>query len=281
MLGIIGGTGLYRLDGLNILDQVDVDTPFGVPSAPLVRASYQGRDVIFLPRHGAHHDFLPHEINYRANVYALKKMGVRQVISVSAVGSLRAELEPGHFVLPFQYIDWVRGGREKSFFEKGMPAHVSMARPVCPELYDYIVKIVRDQNMPLHINKTYVCVDGPRFGTAAESHMFRALGADIIGMTNVPEVFLMREAQISYVSLCIVTDYDAWQDDPALHADTSAILARYGKSLGQAMSILQAILSGERPPQSDFVCTALAGTLMRDPDILGTGQRSIWDVLSA
>lgn len=281
MLGIIGGTGLYRLDGLNILDQVDIDTPFGVPSAPLVRASYQGRDVIFLPRHGAHHDFLPHEINYRANVYALKKMGIHQVISVSAVGSLREELAPGHFVLPAQYIDWVRGGREKSFFEKGMPAHVSMARPVCPKLSGYITNIVQDQKVPLHTGKTYVCVDGPRFGTGAESHMFRALGADIIGMTNVPEAFLMREAQISYTSLCIVTDYDAWQDDPSLHADTSTILARYGKSLGQAMSILQAILSGEIPPPSDFVRTALAGTLMRDPDILAADQRAIWDVLSA
>lgn len=279
MLGIIGGTGFYKLDGLEILDQVNVETPFGAPSAPLTRARYGDVDVVFLPRHGLHHNFMPHEINYRANVFALKKIGVRQAISFSAVGSLRAEIPPGDFALPSQYIDWTKDGRAKSFFGNGLVGHVSMAQPICPNLTAAIQAAAADISMKLHTGKTYVCVDGPRFGTQAESHMLRGFGGDLVGMTNVPEVFLMREAQIAYAAVSISTDFDAWQDDPALHADTATIIARYGKSLVEAHGLLRAILGKPLPPPSDLCAHALNGALMTPEDHLSPIAAEIWQVL--
>lgn len=279
MLGIIGGTGFYKLDGLNIINEETVETPFGPPSAPFTRARYGTHDVVFLPRHGKHHDFLPHEINYRANVYALKKQGVTQAISFSAVGSLRAEIAPGDFAVPHQYIDWIKGPRIKSFFGQGLIAHVSTALPVCPHLSAAIVAAAQRLNMPMHTNKTYACVDGPRFGTAAESHMLRGFGADLVGMTNVPEVFLMREAQIAYAAVSIATDYDAWQDDPALHADTATIIARYGKSLTQAQTLLRALLDAPLPPPGDLARQALNGALMVPEDGLNPTAKALWSVL--
>ncbi len=281
MLGIIGGTGFYKLDGLTLTGEEVVETPFGAPSAPLTRAQYKNHDVVFLPRHGLHHNFMPHEINYRANVYALKKIGVRQAISISAVGSLRGDIPPGDFALPAQYIDQTRGIREKSFFGNGLVGHVSMARPVCPDLSAAIESAAQRLGMRVHTNKTYVCVDGPRFGTAAESHMLRGFGADLVGMTNVPEVFLMREAQIAYAAISIATDYDAWQDDPRLHADTATIIARYGKSLQEAQALILALLGHDIPPPSDLCRTSLAGALMTPLDALSPTNRALWDLLSA
>lgn len=281
MLGIIGGTGFYKLEGLTITGEEAVETPFGPPSAPLTRARYNDVEVVFLPRHGLHHNLMPHEINYRANVYALKKIGVRQVISISAVGSLRAEIAPGDFALPHQYIDWTRGARIKSFFGEGLVGHVSTARPICPDLSVAIQNAAMRLKMNIHTGKTYVCVDGPRFGTAAESHMFRSLGADLIGMTNVPEVFLMREAQIAYAAVSIATDYDAWQDDPSLHADTATIIARYGKSLLEAQALLRAILETPLPVPCDLARRALSGALMTPVEKLSPSTRALWDVMSA
>lgn len=279
MLGVIGGTGFYKLDGLTIVGEETVETPFGLPSAPFTRARYGDHDVLFLPRHGKHHDFLPHEINYRANVYAMKKLGVTQAVSFSAVGSLRAEIAPGDFALPSQYIDWIKGSRIKSFFGEGLIAHVSMARPICPDLTAAILAAAARIKMPMHTNKTYVCVDGPRFGTAAESHMLRGFGADLVGMTNVPEVFLMREAQIAYAAVSIATDYDAWQDDPALHADTATIIARYGKSLAEAQALLRALLDAPLPEGSALARQSLNGALMVSEDGLNKAAKDLWSVL--
>lgn len=281
MLGIIGGTGFYKLQGLEIVEETEMDTPFGKPSAPLTRARYAGKEVFFLPRHGARHQFLPHEVNYRANIYALKKAGVRQIIGFSAVGSLREEIAPGDFAIPSQYIDWVKDGRTKTFFGNGVTAHVSTARPVCQNLTDGLTRAAQKAGAAIHTGKTYVCVDGPRLGTQAESHFFRQIGGDLVGMTNVPEVFLAREAQICYAIVGIATDYDCWKENPADHADTATIIARYGTSLTKANAMLLAFLEGDLPEENPSCRESLKGAVMTPDDALTEQARVMLAVLRA
>jgi 5'-methylthioadenosine phosphorylase len=281
MLGIIGGTGFYQLDGVTVTGTEDLSTPFGPPSAPITRATYKNNSIAFLPRHGAAHDKLPHEINYRANIYALKKIGVTQLISVSAVGSLRANIAPGHMVVPNQYIDRIMGPRVKTFLGDGVVGHVSTARPVCPDLSRSIAMAAKNAGATVHENKTYIAVDGPRFGTAAESHMMRGWGADIIGMTAIPEVFLAREAQMAYAALCIATDYDAWQDDPNAHAAMSEILAQYKTSLATAQRAVLSALEASLPASSVLCRTALSGAIMTDIDHLSPAQRALYQMLAS
>ena len=192
MIGIIGGTGLYGMKAIAEVAVRSVATPFGSPSAPVRIGLLGGKRVAFLSRHGEHHEFIPSEINFRANIWALKSLGVRTVIGVSAVGSLRAELQPGDLALPSQYIDATRGLRAASFFGGGMVAHVSTAEPTCRATADCIARVARGFGWTLHTERTYACVEGPRLGTRAESLMLRGVGADLVGMTNVPEVFLAR-----------------------------------------------------------------------------------------
>ncbi len=281
MLGIIGGTGFYQLDGVTVTKTETITTPFGDPSGEVTRATYNGVDIAFLPRHGSGHGKLPHEINYRANVFALKKIGVTRAISVSAVGSLRAEIEPGHFVVPTQYIDNIKGPRDKSFLGGGVVGHVSTARPVCPDLSTALVHAARAAGAHVHTDKTYVAVDGPRFGTAAESHMMRGWGGDIVGMTAVPEVFLARESQIAYASICIATDYDAWQEDPGLHADMTDILAQYKTSLAIAQQSVLSLIDGGLPAPSTMCRMALSGAIMTPDDQMSDQNKAIFDVLRA
>ena len=279
MLGIIGGTGFYKLDGVELTGELDVTTPFGKPSAPLQRARFQDKQLVFLARHGAHHQFLPHEINYRANIFALKQAGVRQIVGVSAVGSLRQELAPGHFAIPTQYIVWVKDGRAKTFFGNGLAAHVSTAETVCPNLQDALTAAAVKAGVTLHRNKAYVCVDGPRFGTRAESHMLRLMGGDLVGMTNVPEAFLAREAQICYATLGIVTDYDCWKDDPSDHADTATIMARYGQCLQQAHTMLKTVLAQPLPAMPPMFRQGLTGAVLTPDSALSVEARDILAVL--
>ncbi len=281
MLGIIGGTGFYKLQGLEIIEAVEMDTPFGKPSAPLTRARYAGKEVFFLPRHGAQHQFLPHEVNYRANIYALKKAGVKQLMGFSAVGSLREDIAPGDFAIPTQYIDWVKGSREKTFFGNGVAAHVSTARPVCQNLVEGLTRAAQKTGVVIHTSNTYVCVDGPRLGTQAESHFFRQIGGDLVGMTNVPEVFLAREAQICYAIVGIVTDYDCWKEDPADHADTATIIARYGASLTKANATLLAFLEGHLPDENPACRESLKRAVMTPDDALSEQARGLLAVLRA
>lgn len=248
MLAIIGGTGIYNLEGIKILESIEIETPFGMPSAPIIKAAIGRHEGLFLPRHGRHHQFLPHEINYQANIFALKKCGATQVIGLSAVGSLRKELHPGDFVIPSQYFDWVKGQRERTFFGNGVAAHVSTAEPTCPNITTWILNQAQTLSLTCHTNKTYACVDGPRLGTKAESHFLRQIGADVVGMTNVPEVFLAREAQMCYATIGMVTDYDCWMDDPTYTATVSAIMTRYGESLENAMQLLHALFKTPLPP---------------------------------
>ncbi|MBP0049074.1 S-methyl-5'-thioadenosine phosphorylase [Marinobacterium sp. AK62] len=210
-IGIIGGSGLYQMPGLTDVQEHSIDTPFGAPSDPLVTGNMDGVPVVFLARHGRDHRFLPTEVPYRANIHALKQMGVRYLVSFSAVGSLQAEVAPRDMLIPDQYIDLTRH-RVNTFFGEGVVAHVALADPVCAALSKLLAEAVAAQeNAPnLHTGGTYVCMEGPQFSTRAESQWYRQMGASVIGMTNMPEARLAREAQMAYASLAMVTDYDSW-----------------------------------------------------------------------
>lgn len=212
-VGVIGGSGLYQIDGFDGISEIAVDTPFGSPSDRIVSGRMHGRKVFFLPRHGVGHRLLPHEINHRANIWALRSLGVRWIVSVTAVGSLREELRPRDIVVPDQLIDRTGTGAKHTFFGRGIAAHVGFADPYCPDLRAVLLDTGRAIAQNLHDRGTYLCMNGPAFSTRAESMMHRMLGADLIGMTNAPEARLAREAEISLATLALVTDYDCWKED--------------------------------------------------------------------
>lgn len=248
MIGIIGGTGVYGLEGVDVTKEEEIDTPFGKPTAPLLFARYGDKEIVFLARHGKNHSYLPHEVNYRANIWALKSVGVLQAVGISAVGSLRQEVEPGDFSIPSQYFDFIKGSREKTFFGDGLAAHVSTAQPTCPNLSKALADTAAHLKMKLHPDTTYGCVDGPRLGTKAESLFLKnSAGCDLVGMTNVPEVFLAKEAQICYCTICVVTDYDCWLDDPDKHVTVAEVIARYGKSINRVKQLIKEFLNVPLP----------------------------------
>lgn len=266
MLAIIGGTGLYNIQQLKVIASHKVGTPFGAPSAEIVRAQYQDKEIYFLPRHGEQHQLLPSEVNYRANIWALKSLGVTQIIGVSAVGSLREDIHPGDLSIPSQYFDFIKGHREKSFFGNGMVAHVSTAEPTCFSLSEKIIAAAKNIGIDILSHKTYACVDGPRLGTRAESLFLRnAAGCDLVGMTNVPEAFLAREAQISYCTIAIATDYDCWREESEHHVSVEQVIKRYGASIEKAQSVLLAYLSGE-PAECSGNCRHSLATALLTPE---------------
>ncbi len=281
MLAIIGGTGLYDIDGLETVSETQVDTPFGQPSAPLKIMRLGDREIIFMPRHGSGHSFLPHEINYRANIFALKQAGARMVIGFSAVGSLQQDIAPGDFSIPSQYLDLTKGKREYSFFGNGIAAHVSTAVPTCPDLSSWIKSVADRHDVGLHMDKTYACVEGPRLGTKAESFFMRGAGCDLVGMTNVPEVFLAREAQLSYATICIATDYDCWLDDPEHHVTVQAVIERFGTSLEKAKGLLMALLESPLPRIDETYRKSLAMAVLTPDEVLNKEQLAMLQVLRA
>lgn len=209
VIGVIGGSGVYAIDGLDEIERLEVATPWGLPSDALVKGVLAGVDVLFLSRHGQGHRLPPSHVNYRANIDALKRAGATDILSISACGSLREALSPGMFVLVDQFIDRT-SGREKSFFGPGFVAHVSMAEPTCPALRAALGASCEALAIPYTHGGTYVAIDGPHFSSKAESHLYRTFGADIIGMTNMPEAKLAREAELPYASVAMITDYDCW-----------------------------------------------------------------------
>lgn len=211
IIGVIGGSGLYQMAGLEAVRRVEVKTPFGKPSDKLVRGRLDAAELIFLPRHGIGHRWLPTEVNFRANIFAMKKLGVERIISVSAVGSLCAEIAPGHIVVPDQFIDRT-SQRPSTFFGNGLVAHVSFADPFCPDLSRTLADAVAAEGAPVHRGGTYLCMEGPQFSTRAESHLYRSWGAHVIGMTNLQEAKLAREAEICFGTLALATDYDCWNE---------------------------------------------------------------------
>jgi 5'-methylthioadenosine phosphorylase len=280
MLAIIGGSGLYELDGLRIEHEHRMTTPFGVPSSTIVQGTYHDQDVLFLARHGANHALLPSEVNYRANIFALKQLGARRVVGISASGSLRQELKPGDLALVAQYFDHTRGQRAYSFFGQGVVAHVSTAYPACPSLSADIAQAAERCGQPIHQGKTYGCVEGPRLGTRAESFFLRdAARCDLVGMTNVPEAFLAREAQLAYCAICLVTDYDCWMDDPAQHVSVDAFLATYQGATAKARQLVGELLQRPFSETPADVRQALAGAVLTPDDALTATQRGWLEVL--
>ena len=224
-IGIFGGTGIYDSGILKNSKEITMDTPYGKTSDSITVGEFNGRNVAFMPRHGKKHTIPPHLINFRANIWAFKELGVKRIIAPSAVGSLKEEFEPGHFALPSQFIDFTKS-RKGTFSEDGKVIHISVADPFCPELQNVILNVTKKEKIQMDENCTYVCIEGPRFSTKSESRFFRTTGADIIGMTLVPECQLAREAQICYVSISTVTDYDVWAEKPVTAKEVMETLAK-------------------------------------------------------
>jgi 5'-methylthioadenosine phosphorylase len=262
-IGIVGGSGLYSMAGLERGREVRVTTPFGKPSDAYVLGVLEGREVAFLSRHGRGHLLMPSEINFRANLYGLKKLGVTRIISVSAVGSLREEMRPLDVVLPSQFFDRTHD-RVSTFFGDGIVAHISFADPICPMMADLLAQSCAASGVTCHRGGTYVCMEGPAFSTQAESNAYRAWGMDVIGMTNLQEAKLAREAEICYATLAMVTDYDCWHMDH--DAVTVEQIIDYLKRNAQnAQKIIRAAVR-QMPKESNCKCgSALARAIITDP----------------
>ena len=224
-IGIFGGTGIYDSGVLENPQEIEINTPYGKPSDTITIGTFNGRKIAFLPRHGKKHTIPPHMINFKANIWAFKELGISRIIAPSAVGSLKEELEPGHFALPTQFLDFTKS-RDGSFSEDGRVIHISVADPFCPELQSSILQVIENQDMEIHKNCTYVCIEGPRFSTRAESKFYKSTGAEIIGMTLVPECQLAREAQMCYASISTVTDYDVWAEKPVTAKEVMETLSK-------------------------------------------------------
>ena len=267
-IGIIGGSGLYQLDALQQPEWVSVATPWGAPSDQILTGVLDGVPMVFLPRHGRGHVHAPSDVPYRANIDALKRLGVTDVISVSACGSFREEMAPGDFVIVDQFIDRTRG-RVSSFFGSGCVAHVSLAHPTCPRLSTACAQAARAAGVTVHEGGTYLAMEGPQFSTLAESRMYReAWGCDVIGMTNMPEAKLAREAELCYASVAMVTDYDCWHPDHD-QVDVAQVIATLGGNAAHARALvagLPALLAAARAPCPHGCDRALEHAIMTAPD---------------
>jgi 5'-methylthioadenosine phosphorylase len=266
-VGIIGGSGLYEMEGVTGAREVAVETPFGPPSDRLVLGTLEGRSVAFLPRHGRGHRILPGELNFQANVYALKSLGVERILSVSAVGSLKEKYAPLHMVVPDQLVDRTFK-RPSTFFGRGLVAHVAFAHPFCPDLSRVLVRACGTAGATVHEGGTYICIEGPQFSTRAESELYRSWGMDIIGMTNLQEARLAREAEVCYATLAMVTDYDCWHPD---HDSVTAdqIIQNLVTNAATAKAVLRAAVKGlPEGPRSCECASALAHALVTAPDLV-------------
>lgn len=212
-VAIIGGSGIYKLDAIKVKNKINVETPFGNPSGEILECEIDGHSFYFLPRHGVGHRVTPSEVNYRANIFALKKLGINTIVSISAVGSLKEEFAPRNFVIIDQFIDWTKGGRKRTFFDEGMVGHVSNADPIEANLAERLYEACQRSGVTTHKGGSYICIEGPQFSTRAESKLYKSLGAGVIGMTNVPEAFLAKEAGMAYSTVAMVTDYDGWKEE--------------------------------------------------------------------
>lgn len=274
MIGVIGGSGLYQIDGLEGASWVKVRTPWGKPSDEVLVGQLGGVAMAFLPRHGRGHVHSPSDVNYRANIDALKRLGCTDVVAVSAVGSLREDFRPGDFVVVDQYVDRTFA-RDKSFFGSGCVAHVGFAHPVCPRLSAACAQAARDTGVTVHEGATYVAMEGPQFSTLAESRLYRSWGADLIGMTAMPEAKLAREAELCFANVAMVTDYDCWHPDHGA-VDVAAVIRTLTANAGHARALvarLAALLGADRAPCPHGCDRALDHAIMtaldrRDPELL-------------
>ena len=265
-LGVIGGSGLYQMTGMERGEWVAVDTPFGAPSDEYFVGELDGVRLVFLPRHGRGHRLLPSELNFRANIYGMKKLGVEQLIAVSAVGSLKQEIQPGHLVVPDQFIDRTRG-RIGTFFGRGIVAHVAFADPVCAPLSQLLVTVGQQLGITIHAGGTYICMEGPQFSTRAESFLYRSWGADIIGMTNLQEAKLAREAEMCFATLALATDYDCWNTE-AGDVVIEEVLAILNRNVETAQNIVRTAVR-QLPDRRTCSCSeALKFAIITDPSLI-------------
>jgi len=267
-IGIIGGSGLYQMPELTDIDEIEVETPFGKPSDKFILGTLEGERVAFLPRHGRGHRFTPTEVPFRANIYGMKLLGVERILSASAVGSLQEEYAPLDMVIPDQFFDRTRArARESTFFGEGIVAHVAFAHPLCKELGDTLERACQAADVKVHRGGTYLCMEGPAFSTFAESNVYRSWGMDVIGMTNLQEAKLAREAEICYATLALVTDYDCWHSGhDAVTAD--AVIEYLNRNVRNAQVIMREAVKSLASGQRDCKCgTALQNAIFTAPDL--------------
>jgi 5'-methylthioadenosine phosphorylase len=266
MLGVIGGSGLYHMKELKVLEKVSVETPYGPPSDDIVLGELMGVRLAFLPRHGTGHFITPSEINFRANIFALKKIGVDRILSVSAVGSMKEELEPGHFSVPDQFIDRTTR-RVSTFFTTGLVGHVSLADPICADLAQSLTASAKKAGTKVHEKGTYICIEGPQFSTRAESNLYRSWGVDIIGMTNVTEAKLAREAGLCYATLALVTDFDCWlvEEEPVT---LEAVLQIMGENVEKAQIAVKDLVTSLPDSPSCSCASAAATAIVTDKKLI-------------
>jgi len=272
VIGVIGGSGLYEIEGLSEIREVEIDTPFGKPSDVLITGTLDGVPMVFLPRHGRGHRLLPSEVPYRANIHAMKQLGVQRIISVSAVGSMREEIVPGDIVIPDQFFDRTQGKRASTFFGEGVVGHVQFADPVCGDLSAFLAQAASEVGATVHKGGTYLCIEGPNFSTRAESNIYRSWGVDIIGMTNLPEARLAREAEICYGTVALATDYDCWYEG---HDDVSveAVLAIIKQNVATARNIIK-VAAGLAAASRPCSCgSALQYAIMTDTSQISATTR--------
>lgn len=271
-VGVIGGSGLYRMEGLEKIREIAVKTPFGKPSDKLIEGTLGKTKLIFLPRHGEGHRWLPTEVNFRANIFALKRLGIERIISVSAVGSLREEVVPGHIVVPDQFIDRTTQ-RPSTFFGKGIVAHVSLADPFCNALSEKLAEAATAEGAEVHARGTYLCMEGPQFSTRAESHLYRDWGADVIGMTNVQEAKLAREAEICFATLALVTDYDCWNEAVG-DVDIHDVLAVLQQNIELAQKTIRRAVGLLNEARFCACATSLKDAIITEPSLIPRKIRS-------
>ncbi len=264
-IGVIGGSGLYEMEGLTDIESVEINTPFGNPSDEYVLGTLDGIRIAFLPRHGRGHRILPSELNFRANIYGFKKLGVEWLLSASAVGSMREDIKPLDIVIPDQFFDRTKS-RISTFFGEGFVAHIAFADPVCPVLSKILYEAGVEAGATVHQGGTYLCIEGPQFSTRAESRIYRQWGVDVIGMTNIPEAKLAREAEICYATMALVTDYDCWHEAEE-DVTAEAIIANLLKNVGTAKKIIRGAIA-KIPKERTCPCaTALKDALITSPKL--------------
>jgi 5'-methylthioadenosine phosphorylase len=276
-VGVIGGSGLYQMEGLEGGEWVRVETPFGDPSDAYFVGKLAGVRLAFLPRHGRGHRLLPSELNFRANIFGMKKLGVEWIISVSAVGSLKKEIAPGHIVVPDQFIDRTRG-RISTFFGRGIVAHVSFADPVCAELSRTLVNAGKGMGTTLHAGGTYICMEGPQFSTRAESFLYRSWGAEVIGMTNLQEAKLAREAEVCFATLALATDYDCWNTE-AGDVVIEEVLAILSRTTATAQNIIRRAVVKLPPSRACPCADALKDAIITDRSLIPEQVKKDLDII--
>jgi 5'-methylthioadenosine phosphorylase len=277
ILGIVGGSGLYDIEGLTDKDFVKIETPFGQPSGEYLTGVLAGTKIVFLPRHGIGHTLLPSEINFRANIHGFRQLGVRHILSVSAVGSLKPEVRPGDLVIPDQFIDRTRG-RQSTFFGQGVAAHVQFGDPVCPAMVNALDQALKNLGIPYHRGGTYVAMEGPAFSTRAESELYRSWSADVIGMTSIPEAKLAREAEICYATLALSTDYDCWHLSEE-EVSVESVLAVIKQNITSAKKTVTKLAQNFPPSEACRCQQALEGALLTKPEQIPESARQRLNLL--